>query len=119
MEGNVCLGEFRGCQIKCLMYPSPNRVHATFLPIIRKYILPGTTLFSDCWRTYQCLQFEGHDYLTVNHSYNFVDPDTGAKTKEIERTRREVRLKVPRFGHEAPFPWSPGRVPLKKEVLGV
>ncbi|EFN82675.1 hypothetical protein EAI_02718, partial [Harpegnathos saltator] len=38
-------------------------------------------------------------HLTVNHSYNFVDPDIGAHTQNIERIWREVRSNIPRYGH--------------------
>ena len=33
---------------------------------------------SDMWKAYDCLQDEGYNHLTVNHSLNFIDPDTGA-----------------------------------------
>ncbi|KYN34971.1 hypothetical protein ALC56_10698 [Trachymyrmex septentrionalis] len=41
-----------------------------------KRILSGSTIISDCWKSYNCLDNEDFQYLT-NHSYNFVDPDTG------------------------------------------
>ncbi|KYN50401.1 hypothetical protein ALC57_00038, partial [Trachymyrmex cornetzi] len=47
---------------------------------------------------YDCLNNEGFQHLTVNHSYNFVDPDTGAHTQHIERIWREVRGNIPRYG---------------------
>ncbi|XP_071575579.1 uncharacterized protein [Temnothorax nylanderi] len=58
----------------------------------------GTTIMSDCWRSYNCLNNEGFQHLTVNHSMNFVDPDTGAHTQHIERVWREVRANIPRYG---------------------
>ncbi|XP_024869450.1 uncharacterized protein LOC112453119 [Temnothorax curvispinosus] len=53
---------------------------------------------SDCWKSYNCLNNEGFQYLTVNHSYNFVDPETGAHTQNIECVWREVRGNIPRYG---------------------
>ena len=41
---------------------------------------------SDLWRAYNCLNDEGYDHRTVNHSLNFVDPDTGAHTQGTENT---------------------------------
>ena len=58
----------------------------TLLPIIRAHILPGTCVMSDMWKAYDCLKDEGYTHLTVNHSLNFVDPDTGAHTQRIENT---------------------------------
>ncbi|XP_071579865.1 uncharacterized protein [Temnothorax nylanderi] len=63
-----------------------------------QWILPGTTIMSDCWRSYNCLNSEGFQHLTVNHSVNFVDPDTRAHTQHIERVWREVRANIPRYG---------------------
>lgn len=61
------------------------RGYETLLPIIKEYILPGSTIISDCWCTYQCLEFEGFQHYTVNHTYNFIDSNTGAHTQNIER----------------------------------
>ena len=40
------------------------------------------------------MESEDFKHLTVNHSYNFVDPDTGAHTTIIERQWRELKRKV-------------------------
>ncbi|XP_071653090.1 uncharacterized protein [Temnothorax longispinosus] len=58
----------------------------------------GTTIMSDCWKSYNCLNSEGFQHLTVNHSMNFVDPDTEAHTQHIERVWREVKANIPRYG---------------------
>lgn len=58
----------------------------SLLPIIQQYVLPGTTIFSDLWRAYGGIAGlpEGYQHLTVNHSENFVDPQTGAHTQNVE-----------------------------------
>ncbi|KAK0043046.1 OTU domain-containing protein 4 [Biomphalaria pfeifferi] len=66
---------------------------------------------SDCWRSYDCLNSEGYRHLTVNHSYNFVNPETKAHTQHIERLWRKVKWNIPKadnkrhhmFGHLIKF----------------
>lgn len=53
---------------------------------------------SDCFKAYGCLQSEGYKHATVNHLYNFVDPDSGAHTQNIERAWRDTRGNIPRYG---------------------
>lgn len=79
---------------KCFFVPVPNRSAQTLVSIIKNRIEPGTTIISDCWRAYDCLKNEDYNHLTVNHTYNFVDPDTGAHTNNIEREWRDVRSMV-------------------------
>ena len=68
------------------------------MKFIKKHIRAGTTVISDCWKAYNTVGLEGYVHLTVNHSENFKDPKTGAHTNTIERTWREVRANIPRFG---------------------
>jgi hypothetical protein len=59
-----------------------DRKASTLLPIIQRYIQPGTEIHSDCWAAYNGISSlpEGYTHLTVNHRTNFVDPETGAYT---------------------------------------
>lgn len=48
-------------------------------------MLPGTIIHSDQWRAYSNIERELNlQQGTVNHSINFVDPDTGVHTQTIE-----------------------------------
>ncbi|KAL4147975.1 hypothetical protein QTP88_002283 [Uroleucon formosanum] len=62
--------------------------------IIKNEVLPGTTVHSDSWLGYKGLSEKGYVHETVNHSNNFVDPETGANTQRIESLWRPLRLKV-------------------------
>ncbi|KYN50227.1 hypothetical protein ALC62_04155 [Cyphomyrmex costatus] len=75
-----------------------NRTAETLTSIIRHRILPGTTIYSDCWRAYSNLKNYGYIHKTVNHKNNFLDPDTKVHTQNIERVWRDIRGMIPRYG---------------------
>ena len=77
-----------------------DRSAATLIPIILRWIKPGTTIISDCWNAYSSLGHNGYTHLTVNHSLNFVDPTTGAHTNTIESTWRTLKSSLPKSGTE-------------------
>ncbi len=81
-----------------LMVPVENRTAKTLLAIIKDWVIPGTTIMSDCWKSYDCLEHEGFKHLTVNHTYNFVDPDTGACTNLIEGSWLHAKKSFPKYG---------------------
>ena len=62
--------------------PVERRNADTLLPLIEQHILPGTTIISDCWAEYGGIE----RHYTINHSQNFVDPETAAHTNTIEGT---------------------------------
>jgi hypothetical protein len=62
---------------KCYMQVVPNREAQTLLAVIYEKVLNGSTIYSDCWSSYEKLSKLGYTHLTVNHTYNFLDPDSG------------------------------------------
>lgn len=69
------------------LVPVPNREAKTLMEQIQLHVEPGSTIISDCWRGYNSAELEkaGYTHLTVNHRYNFIDPETGASTQQVER----------------------------------
>ena len=56
----------------------------TLIPIIKRWVFPGTTVHS-------CLTQEGYIHETVNHSDRSVDSTTGAYTRNIESRWRTLK----------------------------
>ncbi|GFT02996.1 putative transposase-like protein [Trichonephila clavipes] len=80
VKGNWVFGGVQRDSEKCFFRVVPNRTKVELLSVIPEWILPGTTIISDCWRVYKCLSDEGYRHLTVNHSLTFKDPETSAHT---------------------------------------
>ena len=56
----------------------------TLLPIINSVVEPGSVVPTDEWRAYRGIMRMGLEHTTVNHSVNFVEPDSGVHTQHIE-----------------------------------
>ena len=86
-----------------------NRDRATLWPMIREYILPGSIVYSDCWKAHDGLdnpdlweQFgvdPNYTHHKVNHKENFVDSQNPqVHTQNIERAWRDITCHVKRPG---------------------
>ena len=78
------------------LYTVNRRDAATLLPIIQGAVHPRTTIISDQWAAYNRLNQLGFQHETVNHSINFVDPNTGAHTNGIEGHWRHAKQRSKR-----------------------
>lgn len=94
------------------------------LSITDVWILPGTMIVSDCWRAHNCLRDAGINHQKVQHSKNFVDPDTRACTNMRERVWWDVHLGVLRYccqevhfgGYKAEFLFNHGYQELESHL---
>ena len=67
--------------------PIENKKEETLLAIIEKHVRPGSIVNTDCFKSYDNLEEKLKlKHYTVNHSQNFVDPETGCHTNTIEST---------------------------------
>lgn len=73
---------------RCFLVPVERRDAQTLLPLIQKFIHPGSIILSDCWAAYNHIDKlpELYRHYTVNHSQHFIDPVTGTHTQSIEGT---------------------------------
>ena len=99
VEGSWILGGIQRHSDDCFLAicPRNKRDAATLVPIIQQYVKQGTTIITDKWKGYINLASYGYVHLDVNHSKNFVNPETGAHTNTIEGTwthaKRAARLR--------------------------
>ena len=80
------------------MIPVCNRKESTLIPIIKKWIKPGSIIHSDCWKAYSKLNSLGYTHITVNHSKEFVNTESAACTNSIESDWRHAKLQMPSYG---------------------
>lgn len=78
--------------------PNNQRNTATLQPLIQKHVERGSVIMTDSWSAYNNLETLGYEHLTVNHSQNFVDPQTFANTQTIESSWRFLRHTLERSG---------------------
>jgi hypothetical protein len=80
-----------------------DRSAETLIGLIKQWILPGTTIISDCWAAYSSPRYEGYTYFTVNHSITFVDETTGAHTNTNESTWKQVKALRSPYNRKADY----------------
>lgn len=75
----------------------PDRSSATLIPLIKKWVLPGTIIQSDGWSAYGGISNHGFQHEVVIHENNFVDPITGVHTNAVEAYWQRCKKKFKRI----------------------
>ena len=60
VEGQWVFGGIEQDSRKCFLVAVERRDEETLLPIIQKWIAPGTIIVSDCWKAYYYLEKHGY-----------------------------------------------------------
>ena len=82
---------------KIFLVSVPDRSQHTLEEMIKQWVEKGSIIITDCLRSYNHLDTLGYHHFTVNHSKNFVNPETKAHTQRIEGLWHWVRTKgIPR-----------------------
>jgi transposase-like protein len=105
--------------------PNNQRDGETLLRLINRHVEKESTIVTDCWRGYNGLDADGFNHLTVNHTYNFVDPDTFAHTQTIESSWRALKKRILRGGvrkqnladHLCEYLWRTEMINKKKDFF--
>ena len=77
-EGTWVFGGIERGTKNCFLEAVPVRDAPTLLPLIERWILPGTRIVSDDWGAYNTIDQIGggiYSHDVVIHQHHFVDPD--------------------------------------------
>ena len=83
---------------KVIMIPVKDRKQNTLIPLIQKWIHPGSIIHSDCWKSYNKLPKLGYTHVTVNHSKEFLSKENAASTNGIESDWHHAKVLIPHYG---------------------
>ena len=72
----------------------PDRSMNTLNDVFISHVKPGSIIITDGWRGYNELNI-WFEHLVVNHSENYVDPETGATINSIEGTWNAIKHLIP------------------------
>ena len=77
------------------LMPLENRSENTLSNLISQYVRPGSIIHTDMWRGYNGISSLGYHHLTVNHSLEFVNHDTGSCTNAAEGLNSGLKRRIP------------------------
>ena len=78
------------------------RRRVDLLPLIQKWVAPGSTIVTDEWRAYDCLTREGFDHENVCHKREWVSK-RGFHTQGVERSWLGPKATIVKRGRGTPY----------------
>uniref|UniRef100_A0A0X3QA71 Putative transposase-like protein HI_1328.1 n=1 Tax=Schistocephalus solidus TaxID=70667 RepID=A0A0X3QA71_SCHSO len=75
-----------------------NRSGPALNTVITQWFAKESVVVTDEWKAYSRLPEEGYKHFTVNHSKNFVNPETGMHTNAIEAYWSRLKRKMSETG---------------------
>lgn len=87
---------------KCFMVRVEKRDKETLHALIQKWVLPGSVIYTDQWKSYVGIEQYGYSHRTVNHSKEFVNQeDNNVHTQNVEcfwsKVKRDYRRRIGRM----------------------
>lgn len=91
----VVAGVERTTAKKMFVVSVEKRDEETITNIIKKHVLPGSIVYTDCWKPYiGACKNNDLDHQTVNHSKFYKDPETGTHTNTIEGNNNALKIVI-------------------------
>lgn len=75
IDGKWVFGGIERGTDKCFMVVVPEGSRDVLMNVIFENVRPGSTIISNCWRTYNCLEDERFVHLISNYGYKFKNPE--------------------------------------------
>lgn len=91
-----------------LIYPVSDRSEDTLIPIIKRHVEAGSTIYSDGWSAYCGLNELGYNHFTVFHKYSFKKVYINQNTRKKWRST-QIELKGPRSTPRRTFGGCPAQ----------
>lgn len=91
----VLVGVERSVERKVFMCELENRKKETLIPLIERFVLPGSIVHTDCFKSYEKISTElGLVHGTVNHKLGYKDKITGVHTNTVEGTNNALKMAI-------------------------
>ncbi|KAF8778075.1 hypothetical protein HNY73_014840 [Argiope bruennichi] len=79
------------------------RAAEELVSVLKEWVLPGTEIIFDCWKTYDYLKDEAFIHLQIQRNLHFKDTETGAHTNAIEATWSAIKKALKNTPHKTNY----------------
>lgn len=91
VDGRWVLGGVERESNKCFFEVVPRRTKRDLLKVLETYVLPGTTVVSECFKSYDCLSDPEFVSFSTNRNIHLKDPGTHSGTNSTEGTWSTIK----------------------------